>query len=110
MTKRLPEAFGSRIGRCRPILWRIPVVKSVLLNTQRVLQTMWAGPADLPRPLKLERRLVMGRWLGIAVFATAFALHPLEAPQTLAAYGVLAIATVYNLVLLRLLERRHSGV
>jgi diguanylate cyclase (GGDEF)-like protein len=71
---------------------------------------MWTGAADLPRPLKLERRLVMGRWLGIAVFATAFALHPLEATQTLAAYGVLAIAAMYNLVLLQLLARKHSGV
>src|SRR5205085_2124167 len=38
------------------------------------------------------------------------ALHPLEARQTIAAYGVLAVAAMYNLVLLRLLERKHSGV
>jgi diguanylate cyclase (GGDEF)-like protein len=110
MTERLPERFHSRIGSCRPILGGNPVVKSVLQNTQRALQTMWTGAADLSRPLKLERRLVMGRWLGILVFATAFAIHPLEATQTLAAYGVLAIAAVYNLVLLRLLERKHLGL
>jgi diguanylate cyclase (GGDEF)-like protein len=63
----------------------------------------------MPRPFKLERRLAMGRWVGITVFAIALALHPLAAAQTLAAYGVLAVAFVYSLVLLHLLNRNHRG-
>src|ERR1700687_6199928 len=71
---------------------------------------LWISPADLPRPLKLERRLILGRWVGIAVFAVALALNITSMEQTIAAYGVLAVAFVYNLVLLRVLRNASPGL
>src|SRR5712692_3654390 len=74
---------------------------SPVLNTVASLSN---SASDLPRPLKLERRLILARWVGIAVFAAALALHPNE--HTVAAYCVLTVAFAYNLVLLRVL--RHA--
>ncbi|HEV7664134.1 MAG TPA: EAL domain-containing protein [Chloroflexota bacterium] len=69
------------------------------------LAGLWTGPSDLPRPLRLERRLVLGRWLGIATFSLALATHALPSDETVAAYGVLLVAAAYNLVLLYLLRQ-----
>src|ERR1700694_1301830 len=77
----------------------------VTLSTiQNAVVSLWHSPADLSRPLKLERRLILGRWLGIAVFAVALALNITSMERTIAAYGVLGVASVYNLVLLRVLR------
>jgi diguanylate cyclase (GGDEF)-like protein len=70
---------------------------------------LWAGPADLPRPLRLERRVVIGRWVGIAVFAVALALNALPAAETLLAYGILAVACAYNLTVQHLVRQRLAG-
>src|SRR5579859_2113237 len=69
------------------------------------LTSLWNSPPDLSRPLKLERRLILGRWVGIAVFALglAFSHHP--PTQTYVACVILALAFVYNLVLTRVLRR-----
>src|SRR5436190_932694 len=32
----------------------------------RALGSLWQSPPELPRPLKLERRLIVGRWVGVA--------------------------------------------
>jgi len=81
-----------------------------LSSVREKVAAVWAGPSDLPRPIMLERRLLLGRWVGISVFALALWLHPLNALSMAAAYGVLALALVFSLALLRLIKRRHSGV
>jgi diguanylate cyclase (GGDEF)-like protein len=68
--------------------------------------SLWNSEPGLPRPLKLERRLILGRWVGIAVFAVALAFNPTSKERTIAAYGILAVAFTWNLVLLRVL--RHA--
>jgi diguanylate cyclase (GGDEF)-like protein len=77
----------------------------LLLQLRQALASIWAGPPELPRSLRLERRVVFGRWMGIAVFTVALALQALPARETAAAYGVLAVAVTYNLTLFTLLKR-----
>ncbi|TMF05874.1 MAG: EAL domain-containing protein [Chloroflexi bacterium] len=94
-------------GRC---LCASAVFWVKLSSVREKLGALWVGPSDLTRPIMLERRLLLGRWVGIGVFAIALGLHPLGANTMVAAYGVLALAFIYSLTLLRLIKRRHSGV
>src|SRR5438067_7959354 len=77
-----------------------------LSEVLKAVASLWDSPPDLPRPLKLERRLILGRWVGIAVFALALPLNQSSKERTIAAYGVLAVAFTWNVVLVRVL--RHS--
>jgi len=77
---------------------------------RRVLLPLWDGPADSPRPLKLEWRLVLGRCLGIAFCIVAFASYPFEPVQKLQAFAMLGTAAIYNVVLARLIWRRFGLV
>jgi diguanylate cyclase (GGDEF)-like protein len=72
-----------------------------------LLTSLWNGPADLSRPLRLEWRIVLGRWLAIVFVATALTVNILPEARATAAYGVLIAAFAYSLVLLHLI-RRHS--
>ena len=83
---------------------------SLLRSAHNRLVSLWAGPPDLPAPLKFERRLVVGRWLGITLFALALALHPLNPLSVAAAYSVLAVAFGFSLILVRLIKQRRSGL
>jgi signal transduction histidine kinase len=60
------------------------------------LDFVWNGPADLPRCLRLEWRLVAVRWLGIAGLAPLLLLTRLPTEALVAAFLLLAMATVYN--------------
>ncbi|MCA1646273.1 MAG: EAL domain-containing protein [Chloroflexi bacterium] len=73
----------------------------------KLIAGQWNTPTDLPRPLKLERRLILGRWLGIVVFAVGLASNPHPTEATFAAYVVLVLAFGYNLILARVL--RHAA-
>ena len=77
-----------------------------LSEVLKAVANLWDSAPDLPRPLKLERRLILGRWVGIAVFALALPLNQSSKERTIAAYGVLAVAFTWNVVLVRVL--RHS--
>src|SRR5262245_612771 len=88
----------------------IPVLGPSSMPRSNALLRLWAGPPDLPRPLQLERRMVLGRWIGIAVFTVALALHPLANDQVTAGYLLLLVAAAYNLALTDLLRRRRTGV
>jgi len=83
---------------------------SKLRSAHHALARLWAGPADLPPSLKLERRLVVGRWVGITLFALALALRPLDPRSMVAAYGVLGVAFAFSLTLARLIKQRRSGL
>ncbi len=71
-----------------------------------LLNHLWHGPADLPRPLKLEWRFVAVRWLGIAVIAPALLIANLGMERLLAAYAVIAVAAIYNLFVQLTMPRR----
>src|ERR1700682_4167520 len=70
------------------------------------LRSLWNGPEDLPRNLKLEWRFVAVRWLGIACLAPILLLAHLPTERLIAAYAVLFVATVYNFCLQRVMPRR----
>ncbi len=74
---------------------------------RNLLTSLWNGPVDLSRPLRLEWRIVLGRWLAIAFVAVALGVNSLPEASTTAAYGVLVAAFAYS-VTLQLLIRRHS--
>ncbi|MBV8713902.1 MAG: hypothetical protein JOZ65_02425 [Chloroflexi bacterium] len=71
----------------------------------RSLGQVWNGPAELPRSLRLEWRLVAVRWMGIASLAPVLLLAHLPQDRLIAAYAVLAIATLYNAGLRRIMPR-----
>src|SRR3981081_4067614 len=77
------------------------VMLSPVLNE---LASLWDSPPDMPRSLKLERRLILGRWVGILTFAVALALNITTRERTVAAYCILGVALIWNLVLLRVLR------
>src|ERR1700716_2055015 len=83
------------------------VFASTTLRLRHTVAALWAGPPDLPRQLRLERRLIMGRWLGIVTFSLALATHALPMEETVRAYGVLVVAAFYNLTISRLLRLRQ---
>src|SRR5260221_254496 len=85
-----------------------PVPASLLMACRDALLRLWDGPADLSRPLKLERRMQLGRWVGIVVFAIALALHPMGSQEVMGGYAVLLVAAGYNLTLRELLRRRRA--
>ena len=70
------------------------------------LSSLWNGPEDLPRNLKLEWRFVAVRWLGIASLAPILLLAHLPTERLIAAYAVLFVASVYNAGLQRVMPRR----
>lgn len=69
----------------------------------------WDGPPGLTGPLRLEWRFVGIRWIGIVAIAPGLVLAHLEPSQLIAAYVVLGIATVYNLVVQKLVLH-HPGL
>src|SRR5260370_42458067 len=77
------------------------VLLSPVLNE---LASLWSSPAEMPRPLKLERRLILGRWVGILTFAIALALNITSREKQIAAYCILGVALTWHLVLLRVLR------
>lgn len=109
-SRRRRGPFGGAIDPRAAGRWLLGVLFSKLRPVLERLAALWAGPPDLAPPLALERRLVVGRWFGISVFAIALVRHPMDARATVAAFGVLALAFVYTLTLARLIKRRLSGV
>lgn len=80
------------------------------MQTLRLLRRaavyIWQGPTDLPRSLKLEWRFVAIRWLGIFFIAPSLLLANLPDERLLAAYAVLVVAAIYNLVLQWVMPKR----
>src|SRR3954470_9699524 len=94
----------------RPILQPEALVMPSLSTARRTLADLWNGPVDLPRKLKLERRLVLGRWLAIAFFAPALALYHLPPDQERAGFALLTVAFGFNLTLYWLTRKRFRLV
>ena len=72
-------------------------------------QRLWNCPADVPRSLETEWRLVIIRWVGIVLMLAALPIIELPSDRALPAYGLLAIAGVYNF-LIQVMVRRRPGL
>jgi K+-sensing histidine kinase KdpD len=70
------------------------------------LDELWNGPADLAPSLQLEWRFVLIRWIGIARVAPGLPMAHLTQQQLVDAYAILGVATVYNLLVTRLIRRK----
>src|SRR3954454_1287200 len=68
-------------------------------DARRFGQYMLQGPATLPKNFQLEWRLVTVRWLGILFMAPGLLLAGLPTSSLWAAYGVLAFAVIYNMII-----------
>ncbi len=80
----------------------------VLSWLRRSVAAEWQGPADLPRSLTLEWRLITLRWVGILSIAPVLPLLHLSTPRLLIAYAIILTATAYNLAVRWLLPRRSA--
>ncbi|HEY3061412.1 MAG TPA: EAL domain-containing protein [Chloroflexota bacterium] len=83
---------------------------SSLAPLRRKFLELWDGSPDLPRPVKLERRLVLGRWIAIAFCAPALGLYQMPPLQHTAAFTLLGVALIYNFALFCLIRREHRWV
>lgn len=77
-------------------------------HSQLFLKGVWDGPSDLSRPLKLEWRFILIRWLGIGCVAPGLLFAKLTPTELLSAYAVLVAAAIYNLGVQTLIRRRPS--
>lgn len=75
--------------------------------TRHVLH-FWNGPGALPRSLQLEWRFVAVRWLGIFFMIPGLLLAHLSPSRLVAAYAVLTVAAVYNLLVQVKMVRRPT--
>src|SRR5438067_12766285 len=68
----------------------------------------WQGPADLPRSLMLEWRIVAVRWIGMLSIGPVLPLLHLSSARLVAAYAIIFAAIAYNLAVRWFLTRRPS--
>jgi signal transduction histidine kinase len=73
---------------------------------KRVIRDEWHGPADLPRSLTMEWRLIASRWVGILAVGPALPLLNLPPNRVVAAYVILLFGIVYNVVTRWWIQRR----
>jgi len=81
-----------------------------LARLRSKLVELWDGSPDSPRPLKFERRLVLGRWMAIGFCAPALALYDMAPEQHIAAFMLLGVALLYNCALSYMIRRGYRGV
>jgi diguanylate cyclase (GGDEF)-like protein len=60
--------------------------------------------------MRLEMRILIGRWLGILFVGVALAVHPSSQVPREIAYGILVVALGYTILLRRLIKRGHRSV
>jgi signal transduction histidine kinase len=73
---------------------------------RRVVATEWHGPADLPRSLTMEWRLIAVRWVGVLAVGPAMPLMHLPLDRLIVAYAILIGAVAYNLTVRWYMQRR----
>jgi signal transduction histidine kinase len=84
-------------------------IRRLFTSLRRALAVEWRGPADLPRALTLEWRLVALRWIGLISVAPVLPLVHLSPSRMSAAIAILATATAYNTAVRHFLPR-HSNL
>ncbi len=73
---------------------------------RRAVATEWHGPADLPRSLTMEWRLIAVRWVGVLAVGPALPLMNLPLDRLIVAYAILTGAVAYNLTVRLYMQRR----
>ncbi len=72
------------------------------------LLDLWSGPTDYPPNLRLERRFIALRYLGISFLAPTLPLLNLAPTRLIAAYTLLLVYLSFNILVHILLQRRSS--
>ncbi len=72
------------------------------------LLDLWTGPTDYPPSVRLERRFIALRYLGISFLGPTLPLLNLSTSRLLAAYTLLLVYLSFNLWVHVLLQRRSS--
>jgi signal transduction histidine kinase len=75
---------------------------------RRTIAAEWQGPADLPRSLTIEWRLIACRWVGILAVAPALLLMHLPVERLVGAYLLLFFAAAYNITVRWYLRRQPA--
>jgi signal transduction histidine kinase len=82
------------------------LTRNVLSWPRRAIAREWQGPADLPKSLTLEWRLIFVRWVGALAVGPALPLMHLPTGRLIAAIGILLGALVYNFAVRWYIPRR----
>ena len=75
---------------------------------RRAVASEWQGPADLPRSLTIEWRLIFCRWVGILAVAPALLLMHLPVERVFGAYLILLFSAAYNITVRWYLQRQPT--
>ena len=99
-----------QLGQSQPEIHSVPVETRSWFERLRSswLGRPWSTTDDMPRAVKLEWRFVAIRWVGIICLLPGLPLFGLPNTQLAAAYGVLLMAALYNVVVQVLLRRRSK--
>jgi diguanylate cyclase (GGDEF)-like protein len=76
----------------------------------RASAAAWNPSGSLSARMRLEMRILIGRWLAIVFVGAALALHPDVGVPVGFAYAILVVAFAYTLVLRRLIANGHRAV
>src|SRR5579859_2780361 len=76
----------------------------------RATLAAWNPPGNLSARMRLEMRILIGRWLAIVFVGAALALHPEVGVPVGFGYAILVVALAYTLVLRRLIASGHESV
>src|SRR5205823_8779438 len=76
----------------------------------RACAASWNPSGELSARMRLEMRIVLGRWLGIVFVGISLALHPSADVPLGLAYAILGVALIYTIVLRRLIASGHKSV
>lgn len=84
----------------------MPILSALL----RGVVSIWQPRRELSPRLQLEMRILLGRWLGIAIVGLALFFHVWPSAPTVPGYAILTIALAYTMVLRWLIGRGHRAV
>ena len=80
----------------------------VVLWLRRTVAAEWQGPADLPRSLTIEWRLIACRWVGMLAVGPALLLMHLPIERLVGAYVILLFGAAYNVTVRWYLQRQPA--
>jgi diguanylate cyclase (GGDEF)-like protein len=70
----------------------------------------WNPSGELSPRMRLEMRILIGRWLGILFVGGALAVHPSAGVPREIAFGILVVALGYTFLLRKLIKTGHTSV
>jgi signal transduction histidine kinase len=82
------------------------LTRNLLSWPRRAIAAEWQGPADLPRSLTMEWRLIFARWVGCLAVGPALPLMHLPTDRLVGSCAILFGAMVYNTIIRWYIQRR----